>query len=376
MADSLDLESSTVDQLGEFEPEQEDSDVEVGITEPFDPAQIKIETRTILIQQVVSRVAHGEIDLEPEFQRLHGIWDPTRRSRLIESILLRIPLPVFYVAADVADSWAVIDGVQRLSTICDFSNGEFALKNLEYLHGLNGQFHDDLPRGFQRRIGEASLVVHVIQAGTPEEVMQNIFLRINTGGLTLNAQEIRHALYPGPVRKYLLDLSRSSEFIDATGRLNPKRMLDRECVLRFLAFTLTDPDEYRANDLNRFLGVAMQVVNNLDDNARADLASTFKEAMRAAKMIFGSNAFRKPPGPSGRFPVNRALFEAWGVNLGKCTPEQINLLIEDRDKVSLEFCELMNIDAEFDRAISYSTGNTLRVRKRFRAIRELIEELI
>ena len=137
--------------------------------------------------------------LRPDFQRLAGIWDNTRKSRLIESLLLRIPIPVFYVAADENEIWSVVDGVQRISTIYDYVTDKFRLSRLEYLKKLEGALYTGLPRQMQRRINETQFVVNVIEPGTPPEVMFNIFRRINTGGMALNGQEIRHALHAGPV---------------------------------------------------------------------------------------------------------------------------------------------------------------------------------
>ena len=102
------------------------------IKRPFDPEKIKVRTTPILVDLLISRISHGEIDLAPDFQRLAGIWDNTRKSRLIESLLLRIPIPVFYVAADENDTWSVVDGVQRISTIYDYVTDQFRLSRLEY----------------------------------------------------------------------------------------------------------------------------------------------------------------------------------------------------------------------------------------------------
>ena len=118
---------------------------------------------------ILRRLRHGEIDLAPEFQRRARIWSPKQKSQLIKSLMLRIPLPVFYVAADVRDNWAVVDGLQRLTTIEDYCAGQFRLTGLEYLSRLKGAFFLDLPRPMQRRIEETELVVHVIQPGTPRE---------------------------------------------------------------------------------------------------------------------------------------------------------------------------------------------------------------
>ena len=244
------------------EPERDDP--QAGAVErPFDPARIKIHTVPAVVGQLMSRIEYGEIDLAPDFQRLSGIWNAERKSRLIESLLLRIPIPVFYVAADDEENWAVVDGVQRLSTIHDYVTGKFPLTRLEYRGELDGQRYGDLPRAMQRRISETQFVVNVIEPGTPPEVMFNIFRRINTGGMPLNGQEIRHALNPGPVREYLKTLAGSTEFVYATnGSIKPNRMKDRECVLRFLAFHMEPWEQYSADSLESHLETAMKAIKH------------------------------------------------------------------------------------------------------------------
>ena len=358
--------------------EVEEEDPDDLIIDPFDPEQIRIRTVQVLIQQLNERISYKEIDLTPDFQRLRGIWDTRRKSRLIESLLLRIPIPVFYVAADAGDNWSVVDGVQRMSTIDDFVTGRFRLRSLEYLTRFNGYSHADLPRAMQRRISETQLVVNVIEPGTPPEVMFNVFLRINTGGMRLNGQEIRHAIHPGPVRNYLQSLAESAEFIEATGNsINPIRMDDRECVLRFLAFHLQPWEEYTASDLNGYLGATMEHINGMDWDERQELSADFRKAMRAAHAIFGERAFRKPSNlKSGRSRISRALFEVWSVQLARCSSEQISKLVEQKVAVEERFVDLINTDDDFDRSISYSTGSASRVKKRFQAIQELVQELV
>lgn len=352
--------------------------IERRIEHPFNPERIKISTKQIVIEQLVARIRHKEIDLAPEFQRLRGIWKRDRKSRLIESLLLRIPLPVFYVGADKYDNWAVVDGLQRMSTIYDYVNNDYALVNMEYLDKLNGKRYDDLPRALQRRIGETQIGVNVIEPGTPGEVMFNIFHRINTGGMKLNGQEIRHALNPGPVREFLRSLADSDEFRAATdGGISKTRMADRDCVLRFLAFHMTPWEDYSANDVDGYMGNAMKEINSMSSSERDSIAGDFKKSMRAARDIFGNDAFRKRYRPEDmRNQVNRALFGAWSVGLARRSAEDIERLVQNREAVRRRFTELLNSDTEFDGAISYSTGTPRRVRKQFQAVDNLIEECL
>ena len=361
-----------IDQDSGLEREREDSSE---IKRPFDPEKIKIRTVNIVVDQLVSRIGHDEIDLAPDFQRIAGIWDNKRKSRLIESLLLRIPIPVFYVAADENERWSVVDGLQRTWTIHDYVTGKYGLTQLEYLTKLDEYYYNDLPRPMQRRISETQLVVNVIEFGTPKEVMFNIFRRINTGGMMLNGQEIRHALHPGPIRTYLKDLVGTEEFLQATDNsIKTDRMADRECALRFLAFYVEPWERYSTNDLDRYLGLTMEKINAIGSIERTRFLMDFKKAMRAAFYIFGKDAFRKRYSLNEqRHPISKALFEAWSVGLARRSDEDIDILVKNREDVIAKFMSLMNDDWEFDTAISYSTGDPSRIRKRFQAIEELIE---
>lgn len=379
-----------VDQTDEIQAaigkvEQEDGvavereDPELGTIErPFDPSKIKVRTVPVLVEQLISRIKYGEIDLAPDFQRMSGIWKPADKSRLIESLLLRIPIPVFYVAANEQENWAVVDGVQRMSTIRDYVMGKFPLTGLEYLEDFNGKPHDELPRPMQRRISETQLVVNVIEPGTPAEVMFNIFHRINTGGKPLNGQEIRHALNPGPVREYLKALAESDEFVAATDHsISKDRMADRECVLRFLAFHIEPWETYTSNSLDMHLAAIMRKINVMTGDRRGSLAVDFRKAMQAAERIFERDAFRKRRQKDGvRSPVSRPLFEAWSVQLARCSADQIDRLVARRGDVGTRFAALLKHDQEFEKAISLSTGMPQRIRKRFTAIRDLVHGVL
>ena len=260
----------------------------------------------------------------------------------------------------------------------DYVSNRFDLVGLEYLNYLHGKKYRDLSRPMQRRIGETQLVVNVIDPGTPAEVMFNIFHRINTGGMTLNGQEIRHALNRGPVRGFLKELAETEEFIKATNdSISPKRMADRDCVLRFLAFYPSHLKEYANNDVDGYLDGTMKNINRMTGQEREAVAAVFKETMLSAYDIFGNQAFRKPPLDGGkRRPINKALFGAWSVGLARRSPKEVKQLVRNRARVEREFKLLLENDREFDTAISYSTGTPGRVRKQFQAIDDLIGECI
>ena len=353
--------------------------VTISVNEPYDPDRIDVATRTPTINLMLSRILRGKIDLQPDFQRNAGIWNGANQSRLIESMLLRIPLPAFYAAENPDDSWAIVDGIQRLTAIARFmapdsvSFPPLKLKGLNYLD-FDGCRFEDLPGHLQTRLEETEIVLHLIRAGTPENAKFNIFARINTGGLPLTTQELRHALIPGVARRILAELAQNAEFQAATSNsVAGSRMADREMALRFIAFLMVDPEKYLERDFDSFLRESMKEINSLDTETLSDIQSRFSKAMRAAQDIFGIYAFRKQyQQEAGRFPINKALFEVIGVSLARRTGQQIDRLIEKRLQVSSGFIDLMNSDVRFDQAISVGTGDPAKVRYRFKAIDELL----
>ena len=356
--------------------EQESLEAQDGtrIRQPFDPTRIKISTREPSVDLVMKRIRRDEIDLAPDFQRSGDIWSTRMQSRLIESILLRIPLPVFYMAANPDDNWQVVDGLQRLGTLRNFIlHKKLRLRGLEYLSQFEGYDYDQLPRPMQRRITETQLSCHVIETGTPPEVKFNVFKRINTAGKPLVGQEIRHALNPGLARELLRELAESPEFLKATDRtVNPRRMADRECVLRFLAFRSLGDESY-GGKLDDFLMAAMKHLNRAR-GSHSSLREDFRRAMSLAWHLFGKEAFRKPNRPGykrWRSPVNKPLFESLSVALAEVPEARAKSLRGRKDEVVARLRTLME-DAEFFESISVGTQTTRQVRLRFGRMRELV----
>jgi uncharacterized protein with ParB-like and HNH nuclease domain len=368
-----------------------DLDEDESIIQPFDPELIRVETRPLTIDLLLQRIRYDELNLTPDFQRKDGIWNNRTKSRLIESILIRIPLPAFYMDATNEDKWVVIDGLQRLTTLKMFvinkdsdtvdTNKPLKLSELEFLTQLNDKTFDELPRNFQRRIIETQVTVYLIEKGTPAAVKFNIFKRINTGGLPLSLQEIRHALNIGKSTEFLKKLADSIEFKAATAyRDFSLRMADREFILRFLAFIIHPYNEYKATEFDSFLSDVMAEINEMNEEAINNLEMKFTKAMNAAYQIFGNDAFRKRSNfDAPRSPINKALFESWSVNLSELDAEQIKTLIERKDQLKEGFMRLMSDregDPKFESSISQGTGDTKKVKRRFSAIEQLIREVL
>lgn len=364
------------------EIEEEEKNIDDQITIPFNPANTRIDSDRLSLDGIIFRLKENEINLQPEFQRSPELWNEKQKSQLIESLLLRIPLPAFYFDGSNDDKWLVVDGLQRLTTLYEFviekdETKKFKLSQLEYLKQFEGKFYEELPRWMQRRIRETQIQAHIIRPGTPLEVKYNIFKRINTGGVVLRSQEIRHALNPGYAVAFLKELAATDAFLEATKRkISPKRMMDREFILRFVAFSLEPPSKYKIGHMDGFLTEMMARLNKLSFQKREDLKLNFIMAMKLSITLFGEEAFRKQQkNGSRKLPINKALFEAWSVVLSQLSTSEQKRLIERKNILKEKNIELMS-NSEFWNSITQSTGSIKRVRLRFSYIKKLVEDVL
>ncbi|RKR80751.1 uncharacterized protein DUF262 [Mucilaginibacter gracilis] len=365
----------------EIELEKLDSNVPL-MDKPFDPTMIKIDTKTPSLDTLIERIELKEVELETEsyFQRNPDLWDDTKKSRLIESILIQFPLPAFYFDGTDNRKWLVVDGLQRLSSIRSFVvDKTLKLTNLEFLTTLNGKGYDDLGRDLQRIIKNAQVVVYIILPGTPTDVKYNIFKRINTGGLILVPQEIRHALFQGAPANFIAQLALTPSFVNATGRsIKTERMLDRDFANRFLAFYYLGYDSYQP-DLDTYMSKAMAAVHTMSEDQKDEIKNAYDRSMQLNIDIFGKHAFRKFENINdGRSPINKALFDVFSVSFAKLTEGEMTLIKDRKDKFIEDFINLLyhDVDNTFFWAVTSSTSDKYRVQYRYQKVQELITSTI
>lgn len=397
--------SDTLDNNAIYEVEEEVFDLK---SYPFDPEDISIDKKPMMMDAIIRRFKQGTIIMHPDFQR-EEVWTKETKSRLIESLLLRIPITMFYVSADEEGKMTVVDGLQRLSAIRDFVLKEdfkptntkglgdgMRLQGLEFLIQYEGMTFNELPIIMQNRINETEFTFTIINPGTPEEVKRNIFKRINTGGEGLKPQEIRNALYAGKATELLKNLATSPAFKKATtSSVRSNRMESYEVVLRGIAFILRDADSYPKNgNMDKFLGDTMVILNSypgfsdreilrLEKMEGLDLSSIkkdridnleeiFKLSMRRAKSLFGFHAFRKSYGDKRRSPINKALFELWCSTLAVMDDNDFNKL-RNNSQFLEEYNKLLD-DDKFNIYISRDSWKPNSVRKRYEIINDLIKK--
>lgn len=359
-----------------FDDAEEEENEKVEKFNPYNPKLIRVDTKTFSISMVNQMINDKEIDLAPDFQR-GFVWnDITRKSRLIESLLLRIPLPAFYFSQDEDGLFQVVDGVQRLTVINSFMNNEFKLKNLEYLTECNGKWfknekkpEDSLDSIYTRRIQQTQLFVNIIDPQTPGKVKYDIFKRINTGGKALNNQEIRNCLAGASTRNLLHELSTSKNFLNATrGSISHTRMADEELILRFIAFYLIEEDkssvtEYKGG-MDALLDETVELLNNVDLDTMKEIRNKFLTSMDGAYYLFGDRAFRKTN------YINKALFLGVSRVLSRFTIEQIKE--KDNEEIVCRMNEEMNNNELFKGALSMATNDARNVKIVYDVVKKII----
>lgn len=352
---------------------------------PFNPEQIKVNAKQFSIKLITDMIEAKDIDISPDFQR-HFVWNSSQKSRLIESLLLRIPLPNFYFAEDEEGRLTVVDGLQRLTTIRDFVNNKFPLKDLEYLdEGVKGRYYQDdgkkkgIDKKYYRWFNMTQLSVNVIDPSSPSNVKYDIFKRINTGGRSLNNQEIRNCLSSEKVRTLLKNMVSLDEFKTATGgSLKPTRMADQEMALRFLLFY----DAYKKDDtlvssydgyMEYSLDATIENYKNITEEQSEKIISRFSCAMKNAEWLFGSKyAFRKVKSDdlkdnAPKQLLNKALFEVWSVLLADISADELRSNYSEGYLIT-KFSSLLESDNILMDYLSYGTNGKANMVYIFRTI--------
>jgi hypothetical protein len=369
----IEIENADTNPESDDENEVMDTDMQ----DPFNPSEINIISKPDTLHNIIERLRHDEIDMNTDFQRHPDLWDNRKMSRLIESILIRFPLPAFYFDASNDENWLIVDGLQRLSAIRKFVlDKKLTLRGLEYLADFNGLKYDDLHRTYTRRIDECPITLFLIQPGTPEAVKYSIFRRINTGGLVLSDQEIRNAMAKPSIRKYLEELA-SYEYLKKTIGDQSRRMVDQELVLRFLAFQFMDYEQSKKN-IATFLD---EMIEKLQNSSSAELDSyrmSFQTALYRCWQIFGAAAFEKrgkDQTPRKR-RKNSTLFEVWTNALATLSESEMETLCERKEELVQMDLDLMTNNNDYFKAITYSTQKKDHFRIRRNNVVKIIREVL
>ena len=346
---------------------------------PLDSVFVRTEQRTV--GDIVKRIRAERYILDPDFQR-DFVWFPQQQSRLIESCLMRIPLPVFYVAEADDGRIIVVDGLQRLTTFHRYLNNEFPLSGLgdgrketSQENVFTGKRFEDLPLKLQERVEDTQLTLYILDAKAPQRAKLDIFERVNSG-TPLARQQMRNCLFNGAATRWLADASESKEFLDATGgSLNKKTMRDREAINRFCAFRLLGVEQYKG-DMDDFLAKTLERMNNFSLIESEELNQAFLKSMWANYLLFGRHAFRKSLADqdlsASRSVLNIALFDVCSVSFSELDER----VIQEKEALLQDVIKELINDDKFSQVITISTNGLKQVRTRFNMIKSALQQVI
>ncbi len=345
---------------------------------PLDSVFVRNEQRTV--HEVVKRIKAKRFILNPDFQR-DFVWSVKKQSRLIESCLMRIPLPVFYVAEAEDGRIIVVDGLQRLTTFIRYLDDEFGLSKLgdgkeeaPRDNPLFGKKFSALPVNLQERVEDTQLTLYILDSKAPQRAKLDIFERVNSGE-PLARQQMRNCLFSGPSTIWLRKAAESKAFLTATGGgLDKKTMRDREAINRFCAFRLLDISQYKS-DMDDFLAKCLEKMNEKNEKELESLTHAFCKSMESNYLLFKRHTFRKSltkEQTDTRSVINMALFDVCSVIFSETDPLSV---ANKTEKFRNVIISLLHED-RFVRSITYATSSLEQVITRFEMMEKAIREVV
>ena len=337
---------------------------------PIDAVLVRNETRTIF--DVIRRIDQGGYVMDPEFQR-ELVWNPKKQSKLIESVIMRIPLPVFYLAEDDDGKVVVLDGLQRLTTFRLFVEDELRLR-LPDRPDLDGLQFSDLSSKLQNRVEDFNLVFYILDSRVPERARLDIFERVN-GGVPLSRQQMRNCLFMGEATRFLKREVDTKIFRKATSNsLNRKTMRDREFVNRFCAFQILALSDYQG-DMDAFLANCLRKMNQMAPCELDSLSEEFRTGLSNNWNLFRQDSFRRSGFKANRerrSGLNASFWDVMSSGLSRYPTKLVSARAEPLREAVHDLLQ----DKAFDAAITYGPNGAKNVRLRFEMSRQVFKEVL
>lgn len=350
------------------DPDHQEADA-YQLTEQDEPLNLATDDRKLVTQPydlgvkgLSQDIATERIKLTIDYQRRY-VWDNGKASRLIESLLLNVPIPVCYFAEDENGAYEVIDGLQRLKTISRYLDNEFKLSGISVLTELEGKKFAELNPRDQRRLENRTIRCIVITEDSNPDIKFDVFERLNTGAVSLSAQELRNSVYRGPFNDDLKQLATNPQLRQLLGDTANARMEAEELLLRF--FCLVEEIQDYKPPLRQFLNTYLR--RKRSANISQAQKALLDECCDVVGTILGSTPFR---GPNSRNPVNKAFFDALMVTTAFADRTQ---MLENAEKVGPALMSMLE-DDDFLTAIGRATADRRRMMYRIRfAEQKLLE---
>lgn len=344
------------------------------LTRPADPQ----------VRALHDKYKRGKLILQPDFQRQY-VWDRKKASRLVESVLLRVPLPIIYLSEQPDGKEYVIDGQQRLTSLFSFVDGQlpggdsFKLIGLTAYKELNKKAFAEIGEELQDRIQDYPLRTVTLLRQSDPDLKFEIFERLNTGSEPLNDMELRNCVHRGNYNSFLKELATEPDFHALLGLTKPdKRMRDIELVLRFASFYHSTYLQYTP-PMKRFYNHDMERWKDISQSDAEKLRSAFKNALALIRSLLGTqNAFKRyyrgdNQNPNGRWEQKKFNASLYDVLMGVLWDKDKNHVMACLDSLREGWIDLLANNADFNRAIEISTSAEDMVRLRFDLARQWVE---
>ena len=326
-----------------------------------------------MVKDLIQETKEGHIILNPDYQRKY-IWDNKKASRLVESILLNIPIPVIYASEQEDSSWNIVDGVQRLKSLERFVNNDFKLNGLEVLYELNGKKFIELDEKIQQKLLRGELRVILLLNESDNNIQFDIFMRLNSGAVKLTEQELRNCLYRGPLNTMIKDIAEGSEVLKI---IFPVRKIDRlqnhELVLRFLA--IKDNFDYTKLCMSNYDGRLKNLLNNFmkkyqdaDVIKLNEFKNSFIDTIDKVYEVYGKDAFRQ----LGSGKINTPMYDCVMLAFEKY---DLQTLITNKNNI-LDMTQKIYNDEKFTQYITKSTNNSGQMNGRIKYFIDKMEEVV
>lgn len=352
----------------------------------FDSRSIDVTPKTANLGTILEMFNAELINLSPEFQRESNLWKPEEKSRLIESVILGLPLPSFFFSERREEpfAWDVIDGQQRLQTFKDFFiDNKLKLRGLEFLgeHYTGKTCADFTPKELWR-MKMLQLNLNVISRKTPDQVKFILFKRVNTSNYSLSEQEMRHALLQGKPSTFVKELAELESFKEATRPTKFARMQDRELVTRYLSFRLLKNKDPKLT-MSDFLFEGMSKLKELSVDDLDREKAIFDSVMIVAQKICYGVPFRKLTldgndcyQENRRNPLCKPLFEALSTTLAELPQDSLQRLSDLKDSFFSQYKCLFRKNSAFYDSISIGTASQEAIQTRRNTLQEIIKSIL
>ncbi len=354
---------------------------------PADKRKIYTELGDPEVESLHGKHKRGKLIVQPDFQR-QFVWDTAKASRLIESALLGIPIPVIYLSEEPDNKEYVIDGQQRLTSFFSFldgkfpDNSEFKLTGLKVFKELNGKKYETLAdEHLQDTIRYFKLRTIIFKKDSHQDLKFEIFERLNTGSVSLNDQELRNCIYRGPYNSLLRDLSQDPDFTYLLGLKKPdKRMKDIELALRFAAFYHATYLNYKP-PMKNFLNADAAKYRSISKEDAQQLKAAFKNSCQVIRSMLAKNAFKRfykgtERNTAGYWEPNKFNASLFDILMYTFAREDKNVLYQNLDSIREAFINLMTDSQDFIDAIELSTSSLQAVTKRFDIWRLVLQDIV